>query len=161
VLGALAQLRHPRVVASTLVAAWRGALRTLSVTRGLVLSWTSDQTDADDAISDDGAESAKVRARRRRARQETGKTLLVVLSAPKRLGLSALSIDGGTQATEREDEGWKLWISTVGTGVGLGLLLALAQRPSKATSKSDADQPVDRTPRNLKAPAFKVPTMYQ
>jgi hypothetical protein len=69
-----------------------------------------------------------------------------------------------TQAAEREDEGWKLWISTVGTGVGLGLLLALAQRPGKATSKSDADQQSDRKTRPrgiLKAPALKVPTMYQ
>lgn len=82
-VGALAQLRHPRVVASTLVAAWRGALRTLSVTRGLVLSWTSDQTDVDEAGSDDGAESAKVRARRRRASGEKG---------------GAMSFRGGSQA---------------------------------------------------------------
>lgn len=72
-----------------------------------------------------------------------------------------LSVDGDTQVTEREDEGWKLWISTVGTGVGLGLLLALAQRPGKATSKSDTQPTADRNPRVLKAPALRVPTMYQ
>jgi hypothetical protein len=63
VVGALAQLRHPRVVAQVAAAAWRGALRTLSLTKGLVLSWASDHPDhaGEASGSDDDAAAAKVR----------------------------------------------------------------------------------------------------